>query len=322
MSSSRILAVFLAVGFPTLTRSFFWHQRWLFLSSILYMHVCTLVFTSLPRTYVNCLVTALYHLFSNHRTNTKILTPHLRSRDSALSGAQYYRLMIMSVILGTWGVVWISIEIQANVAGGISPLPSWNVMHQDSNISFEIPTASMSQSSLHNLLLLWWGIPGGAYLYFVVFGTSRDVFAEYPRLWSWVRMKVLRLPPPARSEMSSLTTFTMPQFGYVMLTLRFVNLEFIFSLERHFRVACRFTSTPRSSQTIWSQTKRKFTVPLLSLPIPRLRINTISGIAWRWIFFTLYGEIIYGIWNLLMGDTCKHRVHHMEAQKGRHPKKA
>jgi hypothetical protein len=236
------------------------------------MHVCTLVFASPPRIYhlpESSIVIALYHLFSNHRTNTKILTPHLSSRGSALSGAQYYRLMIMSLMFGVWGVVWISIEIQANVAGGISPLPSWNVMHQDNSISFEIPTASMSQSSLHYTLLLWWGIPGGAYLYFVLFGTSRDVLAEYQKLWSRVRTKVLRLPS-VESEMSSLTAFTMPRWRYVKSTFHIVDQVLTFSLDRHFRIACRFTSTSRSSQMIWSQRGGGSHLLILSIPIPRL----------------------------------------------------
>jgi hypothetical protein len=65
---------------------------------------------SLPLTR-NRLAIALYHLSSNHRINIKILTPHLRSRDAALCGTQYYRLMIMSMVLGIWGVVWTSLEI-------------------------------------------------------------------------------------------------------------------------------------------------------------------------------------------------------------------
>jgi hypothetical protein len=155
--------------------------------------------------------------------------------------------MIMSMVLGIWGVVWISVEIHETVAEGIHPLPNWNVMHQHSRIPFQLPTVLMSQSTLKSTLLLWWGIPGAAYLYFVLFGTSLDVLAEYPKLWLWVRTKVLGLPPPVRSDISSSTTFTMPRFRYVILISCFANRAFSSWLERHLRVACRFTLTRRLS---------------------------------------------------------------------------
>jgi hypothetical protein len=137
---------------------------------------------------------AFFHLIKNHQTSSKVLTPHLKSRDSALSIRQYYRLMAMSIILGIWGVVWISIEIQVIATDGSYPIPSWKDIHKGDSDIIELPTIIMGPTLVHQLYLLWWGIPGAAFLFFLLFGTSYDVLYEYVKFWAWFRMTVLRQP--------------------------------------------------------------------------------------------------------------------------------
>jgi hypothetical protein len=56
----------------------------------------------------------------------------------------------------------------------------------------------LSPAALAADRLFWWGIPGAAYIFFALFGTSRDVFSEYTRLWTWFSTTVLRRPLPTK----------------------------------------------------------------------------------------------------------------------------
>jgi hypothetical protein len=131
--------------------------------------------------------------------------------------------MIMSMVLGFWGVVWIAAEIPPIVAEGIDPLPSWSVIHALDRVPFQLPTASMTPEGHHSFLVFWWAIPGAAYIYFVLFGANRDVLTEYPKMWMWVRTKILRLPPPVQSQVATMSSLGIRRSGYVMLAFRIVN---------------------------------------------------------------------------------------------------
>jgi pheromone a factor receptor len=137
---------------------------------------------------------ALYHLIHNHRIKTKILTPHLVSRSSGLSSSQYYRLMVMSMVTGIWAVVWISLQLNQAIMFGIFPLPNWHALHKGDSTVVEVILVGLKPSVLASYRLFWWGVPGGAYIFFLLFGTSREVFSEYIKLWIWIRTTVIRRP--------------------------------------------------------------------------------------------------------------------------------
>jgi pheromone a factor receptor len=143
---------------------------------------------------------AFYHLIRNHRIRTKILTPHLASLNSGLSSSQYYRLMAMSMVIGIWGVVWCSLQLGVVIEGGICPLPSWHELHKGDSIVIQLPIVDLGPGELAGYRLLWWGIIGAAYLFFVLFGTSKEVFSEYTRLWTWFSTTVLRRLLPAKER--------------------------------------------------------------------------------------------------------------------------
>jgi hypothetical protein len=140
------------------------------------------------------LALALYHLAENHIANVKFLAPYLVSRDSAMSGRQYYRLMAMSMVLGVWGIIWISLDIKYIASYGSFPLPSWDEIHADISEIVEVPTILLGPYNVYESRLLWWGVPGAALLFFFLFGTSYEVLAEYLKFGKWVRSKVFKRP--------------------------------------------------------------------------------------------------------------------------------
>ena len=113
--------------------------------------------------------------------------------------------MIMSMVIGVWGVVWISMQLSNVVEFGIFPLPSWRALRKQGSIVVQLPLVVLSPAELASYRIFWWGVPGAAYIFFVLFGTSRDVFSEYIKLWTWFSTTVLRRPLPAKEwSMSTL----------------------------------------------------------------------------------------------------------------------
>jgi hypothetical protein len=151
----------------------------------------------------SAIVVAFYHLMHNHRIKTKILTPHLVSRSSGLSSSQYYRLMAVSMVIGLWGVVWISLQLRNMIDVHMFPLPSWHTLHKGDSTVVEIPLVVLKPADLASDRLFWWGIPGAAYIFFVFYGTSSDVFSEYTRFWRWFSTTVLRRPLPVKEWSAS-----------------------------------------------------------------------------------------------------------------------
>jgi len=141
----------------------------------------------------------------HHRENAGVLDSHLQSRDASLSSVRYYRLMAVSMSLGIWGVGWLSTSFRALTIGGNDPLPSWKVIHSgDSTVMKMTPTPD----SIAINSALWWAVPGSAYIYFILFGASREVLSDYQKFWVWFRIRVLRQTVPVESM--STTEYVLP----------------------------------------------------------------------------------------------------------------
>jgi hypothetical protein len=119
---------------------------------------------------------ALYHLIKTRRTNIKILGPHLKFHNSSLSSIQYYRLMVMSMILGIWGLSWIAFYIRLSNSSGPLPLPSWKAIHANDSSVVEIPTALMSPDLIVENVALWYSLPGAGYIYFLLLARAEKFF--------------------------------------------------------------------------------------------------------------------------------------------------
>ena len=151
-----------------------------------YLTICT------PTTAVAC-----YHLIHNHRIRTKFLTPLLKSRNTGLSSSQYYRFMALSMTIGTWGVVWDTFLLINVIESGFQPLGSWRAIHDGDSTVVGLPLVAIGSA---NLASYWWCVLGAAYMFFLLFGTSRDTFLEYKRLWIWFKTTVLGRPLPEKER--------------------------------------------------------------------------------------------------------------------------
>jgi len=147
---------------------------------------------------------AFYHLIRNHRMNAVLLASHLKSRQTSLSSVQYYRLMTVSMALGLWSLAWVSYYLQSVIVNGNYPLPDWNAIHSDYSTIVELPTILMTPGFITSQLALWWALPGGAYLYFFLFGTSREVLSDYREFWVWFRSGGLRQMAPVNLFVSKI----------------------------------------------------------------------------------------------------------------------
>jgi hypothetical protein len=248
---------------------------------------------------------ALYHLIKTHRANTKLLGPHLRSRNSSLSSRQYYRLMAMSMVLGIWGLAWISFEVQLNVENGSIPLPlpSWDAIHADDSVPLELPTVLLKPVVISNIMAIWYAIPGAGYFYFLFFGASQEVFAEYLLFWSWFRTRVLGMPVPVKSTVGSTI-----RSGYVMLLSPLgcivpdlLLLTRLFSVELLPVIFCPRMSIPPLSRATWNQSSHS---SLQSNPTRKpLNCRSRCRIYFHFFFFRYYdGCMSFLITMELMGS--------------------
>jgi len=165
---------------------------------------------------------AFYRLIRNFRMNTSVLDSHLQSHDSSLSSVRYYRLMAVSIAFGIWDIGWISTGFDLAILGSGS-LPSWKTVHSGDS---KVATPDLKPDLMAINLALWWAVPGAAYLYFLLFGASREVLSDYRKFWVWFRIRVLRQTVPVESV--STTKYVLP-----FQTLReiFSILTALFSLD-------------------------------------------------------------------------------------------
>ena len=120
--------------------------------------------------------------------------------------------MAIGMTLGIWGIVWISLAIKDSTIWGSLPLYTWKVIHSTDSFVLELPTIVLGPVLVYDYRYQSWGVPGAAYIFFLLFATSPEVWSEYQGSWMWFRTKVLRRPLPEKSlTVSSLRT------GYVHL---------------------------------------------------------------------------------------------------------
>jgi hypothetical protein len=166
----------------------------------LFPSVVTLVILCVPP-LLQCAATLVYggitvrHLLRRRALN-KFLTPFLTSRDPSLSSSHTFRLFALSILLGIPITIWMATELQALTAGVARPLASWKVIHQDDGEVNTIPRSSLTPDHFRSLMLRWWAIPAEAFTFFILFATSRDVLAEYHKIWVWFMTAVLERPAP------------------------------------------------------------------------------------------------------------------------------
>jgi len=133
-------------------------------------------------------VVALHHLLKGRRTKH----PSLKSSSNAsLSSTQYYRLMVMSMLLGIWNIVWTVLLLATTTQFGYSPLPDWQSIHENMSTILQFPMSLMYPSLVSSYEFVWWAIPSAAFLLAAFFCTSRDVMSEYYKFWIWVKTKVV-----------------------------------------------------------------------------------------------------------------------------------
>jgi len=133
-----------------------------------------------------------------------ILASHLMSCGSGLSSVQYYRLMVMSMALGIWSTGWTSFALRYPILNQPLPLPSWDAIHSHDSAVYEVPTVALTPEFLSSLSAIWWCAPGSAFLYFLLFGTSREVLSDYQKIWVWFRTRALKQTAAENFSMSTI----------------------------------------------------------------------------------------------------------------------
>jgi pheromone a factor receptor len=130
-----------------------------------------------------------------HRASNKFLTPFLTSRDPSLSSSHTLRLFALSILLGITITIWMATELQ-EVITRPERLASWKVIHETDGNILTLSRSMLMPVHFRSLMIRWWAIPAESYTFFILFATSRDVLAEYHKIWVWFKTAVLKRPAP------------------------------------------------------------------------------------------------------------------------------
>jgi hypothetical protein len=97
------------------------------------------------------------------------------------------------MILGIWGTTWFSLQLLMLMPGISSTLPGWSVIHAEISVVQRLTRADLGVNGTRGQMLLWWAIPGASYIFFALFGTSREVISEYARVWGQFMGRIFAL---------------------------------------------------------------------------------------------------------------------------------
>jgi hypothetical protein len=118
-----------------------------------------------------------------------------------MSSSQTFRLIAFSMLLGIPGTIWV-VGIYQELALGTSPLPNWATIHKHYDTVSFIRASKLSSQHRNSLVIRWWSVLAEAYIFILLFVTSRDVLLEYRRLWVCFKTTVLRHPLPQSKNMA------------------------------------------------------------------------------------------------------------------------
>ncbi|KAJ6498430.1 Rcb2.42 [Mycena vitilis] len=131
---------------------------------------------------------ALFHFFRRRIAFTRTM----EASDSGLTTSRYIRLMSMTMVLGTWNAIIISISTWATYGEGLRPWTSWSDVHFNFSRIQPYTIASIPQSILRLTSLLWAAVPISSLFFFFFFAFGNDAMKEYRHLFRWINKSVRR----------------------------------------------------------------------------------------------------------------------------------
>ncbi|KAJ7657627.1 Rcb2.42 [Mycena polygramma] len=131
---------------------------------------------------------ALFHFFRRRIAFTRTM----EASDSGLTTSRYIRLMSMTMVLGTWNAIIISISTWATYGEGLRPWTSWSDVHFNFSRIQPYPIASIPEGILRLTYLLWAAVPISSLFFFFFFAFGNDAMKEYGHFFRWINKNVLR----------------------------------------------------------------------------------------------------------------------------------
>lgn len=131
---------------------------------------------------------ALYNFISRRRS----FAAHLQTSDSALTTNQYLRLVAVCLMLMCCSGSFAALSAYDNLKAGLNPWISWAHVHRNFSHVDLVSAVEMPHSVLTMRMVLWAGIPAGAFVFFVCFSFGKDAEEEYRKVWLAFRHRILR----------------------------------------------------------------------------------------------------------------------------------
>jgi pheromone a factor receptor len=133
---------------------------------------------------------------------------HLASSKSALTTSRYLRLMAMASVQMIWAVTGSAGAFWFTATSvPIRPWTTWDDVHSDFGRIDQFLDIFTPYTVKRSFYVLWWVVPVATWLFVAFFAFGADAMEEYKKCFNWVRVKVLRMPPPSADGKKPILSF-------------------------------------------------------------------------------------------------------------------
>ncbi|KAJ7062227.1 pheromone A receptor-domain-containing protein [Mycena amicta] len=135
-------------------------------------------------------ICTLWKLYTRHRTVRLRIQYHSDSTGNrnkrTMSYTSFVRLLLVTLLVGMLTTIFTAVAAYGGFEAGLQPWVSWSFVHDGFGFIGQFPLEDMSREEVVEIYLFWWPWPLGSVLFFVLFGSSREVREEWKARWAMV----------------------------------------------------------------------------------------------------------------------------------------
>ncbi|KAJ7615998.1 GPCR fungal pheromone mating factor [Roridomyces roridus] len=117
---------------------------------------------------------AFVEIYRRRRTFRTILEKCGTGKRQPLTPAQYIRLLLTVIFLGSYNVVLISVSANEDYARGLKPWTNWSNVHFDFSFIGQFTPEDLGPVDLLYIYAFWLAVPVTGILFFIVFGIGAE----------------------------------------------------------------------------------------------------------------------------------------------------
>ncbi|KAJ7620368.1 fungal pheromone STE3G-protein-coupled receptor [Roridomyces roridus] len=128
---------------------------------------------------------AFVEIYRRRRTFRTVLAKCGTGAGRAITPAQYFRLLLTVVFVGSY-VVFNSVSASIDFTDGLEPWTNWTDVHAGFSFIGQWTPEELGPVDLRNIYIFWLTGPLHGLLFFVIFGIGAEANREYGAVWKAV----------------------------------------------------------------------------------------------------------------------------------------